>query len=116
MQFKFDANQEYQIKAVEAAVNLLEGQQRISGASVFIGMGDNQTSLLPPEKQGQYLIAEVLPGTIANTLNLTEDDLLANLNTIQRSNGIEPDSTLKFIEETIDTAAGQKKVRFPNFS
>jgi hypothetical protein len=40
MQFKFDANQEYQIKAVEAAVNLLEGQQRISGASVFIGMGD----------------------------------------------------------------------------
>ena len=53
MQFKFDANQEYQIKAVEAAVNLLEGQQRISGASVFVGMGDAQTALLPPEQRGQ---------------------------------------------------------------
>jgi len=77
MQFKFDANQEYQIKAVEAAVNLLEGQQRISGASVYIGIGDGQSSLLPPEQRGQYLLSEILPGTIANSLNLTEDDLLA---------------------------------------
>lgn len=34
MQFKFDANQECQVKAVETAVNLLEGRQRISGAAV----------------------------------------------------------------------------------
>ncbi len=116
MQFKFDANQEYQIKAVEAAVNLLEGQQRISGASVFIGMGDGQTSLLPPEQRGQYVLSEILPGTIANTLNLTEDDLLFNLNNVQRANGIQLDPSLALIEETIETAAGQKKVRFPNFS
>jgi type III restriction enzyme len=116
MQFKFDANQEYQIKAVEAAVNLLEGQQRISGASVFIGMGDGQSSLLPPEQRGQYLLSEILPGTIANTLNLTDDDLLTNLNNVQKAHGIDPDSALVFIEELIETAAGQKKARFPNFS
>ena len=116
MQFKFDANQEYQIKAVEAAVNLLEGRQRISGASVYIGIKDDQSSLLPPEERGQYLLTDIFPGTVSNALNLTADDILANLNNVQRSNGIEPDSSLAFIEETIETAAGQKKARFPNFS
>lgn len=116
MNFKFDANQGYQIKAVEAVVNLLEGQQRISGASVYVGLGDSQSSLLPPERRGQLLLSEILPGTIANTLNLSDDDFVTNLNNVQRANGIEPDPSLAFIEEVIETVAGQKKARFPNFS
>ena len=45
-----------------------------------------------------------------------EDDLLANLNNVQKTHGVEPDSALVFIEKLIETAAGQKKARFPNFS
>jgi type III restriction enzyme len=116
MQFRFDANQPHQRDAVEAAVGLLEGQQRISAASAYIGFKNVQGSLLPPEERGQLLLADIFPGTVSNALNLTEDELLTNLNTVQRANGIEPDRELAFIEETIETAASRKKARFPNFS
>jgi len=116
VQFKFDANQEYQIRAVEAVVNLLEGQQKITGAPAYLGFGDSQTSLLPPEHRSQFQFAELFPGTIANALTLNDDDLFTNLGKVQRENGVEPDSGLAYIEETIETAAGQKRVRFPNFS
>ncbi len=116
MQFKFDANQEFQVRAVEAVVNLLEGQQKITGAPAYLGFGDAQTSLLPPEHRNQFQFAEMFPGTVANVLTLTHADLFTNLSRVQQANGIEPDSGLAYIEETIETAAGQKKVRFPNFS
>jgi hypothetical protein len=88
MQFKFDANQEFQVKAVESVVNLLEGRQRISGTPVYLGMADSQGSFLPPEQRGQYFLSEIFPGTIANSLTLPEDDLLANLNKVQLANSL----------------------------
>lgn len=101
MQFKFDANQEFQVRAVEAVVNLLEGQQKITGAPAYLGFGDAQTSLLPPEHRNQFQFAEMFPGTVANVLTLTHADLFTNLSRVQQANGIEPDSGLAYIEETI---------------
>src|SRR5207245_4014577 len=42
--------------------------------------------------------------------------LLENLQTVQRQNGITPDTTLQTIEETINTVFGDHLLRFPNFS
>lgn len=116
LRFKFDANQEYQIRAIEAVVNLLEGQPPLSGTASYLGFGDVQTSLLLPERSSQLQFVESFPGTIANVLTLNEDELLANLKVSQMENGITPDNALACIEETVDTAAGPKAVRFPNFS
>jgi type III restriction enzyme len=116
MQFKFDANQEYQLSAIEAVANLLEGQQPLSRTASYLGFGDVQTSLLPPQRGKQLQFAESFPGTIANVLTLSDDELLANLNAVQVTNGIAPDHKLASIEEMIETAVGQKTVRFPNFS
>lgn len=116
MKFKFDANQEYQIEAIEAAASLFEGLPRSPGFSGFLPVGDAQTSLVPPEKKGQLILTHTIPATAANTLSLDEDTLLANLGAVQARSSIPPDAALACIEETIETAVGEKKVRFPNFS
>ncbi len=96
MQFKFDANQEYQVRAIEAVANLLEGQPRIEGAVSFaLGAG---------------------LAAVPNRLDLDESTLLKNLQNVQLQNGIETDRGLARIAETIETASGQKQASFPNFS
>jgi type III restriction enzyme len=97
MEFRFDANQEFQVKAIEAVADLFDGQANVSAQVQF--------------KEGTISLA-----AIANRLDLDEPRLLGNLQTAQRSNGIRPDQKLECIEATINTNGGQRQVRFPNFS
>jgi type III restriction enzyme len=94
MQIKFDANQEFQIQAIEAVVNLFDGQPRartqISSALGF--------------------------AALPNRLDLTGKELLINLHSVQEKNGIEQDEELIPIERAIETAEGKQLVRFFNFS
>jgi len=96
MQFKFDANQEFQVQAVEAVAGLFEGQPRIN----------------------EELVLSLNAGfaAMANRLDLSEAMLLENLRAIQTQNNIAPDSALALIEETVDLEGGSGIVRFPNFS
>ncbi len=98
MRLKFDANQQFQIQAIEAITDLFQGQARISGGMTFTLGAQSSLAAVP------------------NRLDLDEAALLANLGSVQGRNRISPDSQLKMIEETIDTLAGKKDVRFPNFS
>ena len=95
MKFKFDPNQAYQVQAIEATVDILLGQPRIEAAVPF------QLGTL---------------SAVANRLDLTETDLLKNVQRVQAHNHITPDQALKYIEEEIETASGNRTVRFPNFS
>lgn len=97
MEFKFDPNQEFQVKAIEAVTDLFDGQTRVQAAVRF--------------KDGTLSLAAV-----ANRLDLGEAELLENLKTVQLRNGIRPDERLECIEETVPTVEGEKRVRFPNFS
>lgn len=97
MEFQFDPNQEYQVKAIEAVADLFDGQTRTEAAVRF--------------KAGTLSLA-----AIANRLDLDETKLLHNLMMIQRRNAIRPDNRLEVIEADIVTDEGEKAVRFPNFS
>jgi len=97
MQLKFDASQDFQIQAIEAVASLLEGQPRVEAGLHFA--------------PGQSTFAAV-----ANRLDLSEAELLGNLQAVQRANGITPDSGLQCIGEPIETAAGPREARFYNFS
>ena len=96
MEFRFDAAQEYQLAAIEAVCGLLEGQPHVRSALVI--------------PSGASFSA------IANRLDLSADDLLENLHTVQSGAGLAKDSALKAIAGEIDTVAGPKKSQFPNFS
>jgi type III restriction enzyme len=97
VEFRFDANQEFQVKAIEAVADLFDGQAPVSAQVRF--------------KEGTISLA-----AIDNRLDLDNARVLANLQTVQRGNGIQPDAKLECIEETINTNGGQRVVRFPNFS
>ena len=92
MHFQFDPNQEYQLRAVEAVVDLFEGQPSDTGRS-FELRGDE-------------------PPAMPNQLVLDERDILANLQQVQRHNNITPDDALRAIQADV---AGEQ-VGFPNFS
>jgi type III restriction enzyme len=95
MQFKFDANQEYQVRAIESVAGLLEGQPR-NEADLSFSLGGF--------------------AAVPNRLDLDEPALLANLQAVQRENGLPADDALQLIEESIETVEGGKQVRFGNFS
>ena len=94
MQFKFDANQEFQIQAVEAITSLFDGQPRIQTDMRFtFGFA-----------------------AIANRLDLSEKEILANLKKVQKDNGLEPDKDLITIDRAVETVEGKKLIKFYNFS
>ncbi len=95
MEFKFDAQQEYQINAIEAVAGLLEGQPRNEIDVTFSLSG---------------------LAAVPNILNLSEETLLQNLHAVQEQNKIALDDALQSIEADIETAGGMTHVRFPNFS
>src|SRR5947209_15297073 len=95
MEFKFDAQQEYQIHAIEAVAGLLEGQPRNEIDVTFSLSG---------------------LAAVPNILNLSEETLLQNLHAVQEQHKISLDDALKPIEADIETAGVVEHVRFPNFS
>ena len=97
MEFKFDANQEFQVRAIESVTDLLEGQRRI------------EVSL-------EFSLSESAFAAMPNRLDLSAKALLKNLRAVQTENDISPDAELRTIEESIETATGIKSVQFPNFS
>jgi type III restriction enzyme len=84
MEFKFNANQQYQREAIAAVVDLFEGQPRDSSSmdatlsTQFIGVG-NQGVL--------DIVNEV--GAVGNRLVLDDSTLLYNLQGVQDRNGLE---------------------------
>ena len=96
MKFKFDAQQEHQIKAIESIAALFDGQGKIESG---IRYAQNVGFVGFP-----------------NTLDLAEEELLANLKNVQNTNNIELSSKLESIGQDIETAGGKTLSRFHNFS
>src|SRR5437773_2219263 len=96
MEFKFDAKQEFQTRAIESIARIFDGQGRIESAI-------------------RYQPKAGFVGS-PNQLELSEDDLLRNVQLVQHSNELQASIRLEFIEQEIETAEGKKLSRFPNFS
>jgi type III restriction enzyme len=96
MQFQFDANQDFQLHAISAVAQVFEGQSRLAATPTFA------------------LGAEF--AAVANRLDLDEARLLANLQTVQAEHAVPVDKDLQMIEKSIETVAGNRVARFPNFS
>lgn len=94
MQIKFEANQDFQIQAIEAVTNIFAGQPRAK-TQVASALG---FAALP------------------NQLNLTAKELLANLQAVQEKKEINRDKELLSIDRVIETAEGKQLVKFFNFS
>jgi len=94
MEFRFEADQQFQIEAIEAVAGLFDGQ------------GAHPPGIVPAA------------GTIVvpNRLDLTVEQLLENLQLVQNVRGLTRDSGLDTITETVRLYGGEGEVSFPNFS
>ncbi len=96
MQFKFDANQDFQVHAIESVVRLFEGQPRIQPEIGFeFGVGF---------------------AAVSNRLDLSLESLLENLRAAQAENNLPQDNELLTLDGEIETGDGRKAVSFLNFS
>jgi type III restriction enzyme len=95
MEFKFDANQDFQLEAINAIADIFDGQRR-------------------QERDLQFKMGGI--PAVANRLDLYKNILLRNLQLVQERNHIRHDPRIEYLTETIATAEGSETVRFPNFS
>ena len=94
MKIKFDDNQQYQLDAINAVVDLFEGQPLASGAYEF--------SL----KNNDQLFSEL---GLGNCLTLAEDTLLENLRTVQRRDCISESNALDGMNFSVEMETGTGK-------
>jgi len=98
MKLQFDANQDYQIDAIRAVVELFEGQPDASQTAVT---RDDELSSLKLTQTG-----------IANHRVIDDTQWLKNLQAVQKENGIEASAVLETMTLDDGTPAGT----FPNFT
>jgi len=88
MEFKFDANQPYQLEAINSVVQLFDGQPPDAEALVSTLRGQ----LIPDEDEAQesfgFDIAQEV-GAFGNNLLLDHSAILQNLQAVQDKNGLE---------------------------
>ena len=94
MEFKFSAHQAFQIDAVNAVVDLFEGQRHVAVTPVW----------------------HEAVGAVPNRLDLDDGPILGNLQAVQKRNGLGPDSRLQLLNATVDTGNGSEDIGFMNFS
>ncbi len=104
MKLHFDSKQDYQIKAVDSVIKLFEGQT--------INKGEFELT----SSTSGFALSDFGFG---NRLELTNADILNNLNIVQQENGIEDSKKLNFISFT-DTEENNGQIKaetnFPNFT
>ena len=80
MKLKFDPNQQYQLDAIQAVVDIFKGQPNTINGINILGQ-------LPLGIEGQQLSLETA-GVRGNTLMLGEDQIVKNTRLVQERNGI----------------------------
>ena len=95
MEFKFEANQPFQLQAIESVVKLFDGQNYTPRQLDLTGEG---------------------LASIPNSLEVDADTILQNLRQVQADNDLPTDEDLQCIEEDISLLGENTNVRFPNFS
>jgi len=94
MKLKFDPNQDYQLDAIDSITGLFEGQS--------LEKGDFEFSFL-----GQIDIQSQMG--VGNKLEITEAQILENLKTIQKHNGLSESQQLEGMHFSIEMETGTGK-------
>jgi restriction endonuclease len=92
MKIQFDAQQQYQIQAVDAVVDVFDGQPLAQG----------QFEIGPAATSGEFL-SELGFG---NELTLSEEAMLENVRRVQRDNGVEESEELQGMNFSVEMETG----------
>jgi type III restriction enzyme len=98
LKIRFDAEQQYQIDAVDAVVDVFDGQR--GGSSLDLSLEVGEGTLV-----GEF--NEV--GGLGNLLTLSDETILDNVRSIQERNGIEAVDGLDGMNFTVEMETGTGK-------
>ena len=102
MKLHFEPNLDYQLQAIEAVCDLFRGQETCrTEFTVTRNPADKQMRLAFPDNDFDL--------GIGNRLTLLDDEMLANLHTIQLRHGLPPSSSLKSGDFTVEMETGTGK-------
>ncbi len=96
MKLQFDANQTYQLAAIQSIVDIFEGQP-LNQSDFDIAFQSTQLSFQFNDKG------------VGNNLLLSPEQILANLNTVQQRNGLLPSPSLDGMNFTVEMETGTGK-------
>lgn len=85
MKLQFDKNQQYQLEAIAAVVDLLEGQD-LNTSDFEFSLSDHAAGSLQFTEAG-----------VGNRLTIAPEQILTNLHTIQYKNGVERSEQLEYL-------------------
>ena len=100
MKLQFEPNLEYQLQAIDAVCDLFSGQE--------ICRTEFTVTRDPGDPQARLGFAQNDLG-IGNRLTLLDDEILANLNTVQVRNSLAPSATLTSGDFTVEMETGTGK-------
>jgi len=89
MKFKFDANQDFQIEAINAIVDVFEGQEKASIDKAVAGSG--------------------LLGIYPNHLSISKEEIFGNIHKVQARNEIKNGGTVEDYDFSIEMETGTGK-------
>lgn len=103
MKIKFDRNQEYQIKAINAVIDVLEGQH-LNQSDFEFTLSQEQTGSLELTDKG-----------IGNALSITNEQVLENIQKVQANNELVRSEGLEYVSYK-DENAKTVVTEYPNLS
>ena len=96
MKLHFDSHQDFQIQAIQSVIDIFEGRP--------LNMGDYEFSL----QQGDSSLAFTENG-VGNAVRLTDQEILRNVQAIQKRNGVELSGELKSRNFSVEMETGTGK-------
>ena len=96
MKLQFDSHQDFQLQAIQSVVDVFEGQP--------LNTGDYEFSL----QQGDISLAFTENG-VGNAIRLTQREVVKNVHSIQKRNGIEESPELKGLNFSVEMETGTGK-------
>lgn len=85
MKIKFDRNQEYQLNAINAVIDVLEGQH-LNQSDFEFTLSQEQTGSLQLTERG-----------VGNALSITNEQVLENIQRVQSANELESSQALEYV-------------------
>ena len=104
MKFKFNSNLDYQNEAINAAVDLFNGQSSIQSLFSFNGIYRN----VDVSRHEEFNRSNIYQG-VGNKLELSSSDILDNLRYVQGFHRLAPSLDLKDLNFTIEMETGTGK-------
>lgn len=109
MKFKFDPNQDFQLEAIKAIVDLFEGQKYRQDVTVEAPVLSLRASSWESDRKYQPSLSAAAFGIYPNALSLSKEEVLNNVKKVQERNELRDNGVVDDFDFSIEMETGTGK-------